>query len=118
MSWARRDAPLVLGMEVRLGDEGVLLPIDVLLPQSTPCLFPPVVRPILISSADSESDLTFLWLASGQAHAAATAAAVWGLVLLPHAAAAASSSTAARHVHDRLRLLGNTKCSSPCLEPG
>ena len=120
LSWARRDGPLALGMEVRLGDEGLLLPIDVLLPQSTPCLFPPVVRPILISSesADSESDLTFLWLASGQAHAAATAAAVWGLVLLPHAAAAASSSTAARHVHDRLRLLGNTKRSSPCLEPG
>ena len=46
MSWARRDAPLALGMEVRVGDEGVLLPIDVLLPQSRPCLFPPVVRPI------------------------------------------------------------------------
>ena len=46
LSWARQDGPLALGMEVRLGDEGVLLPIDVLLPQSRPCLFPPVVRPI------------------------------------------------------------------------
>ena len=36
MSWARRDGPLALGMEVRVGDEGVLLPIDVLLPQSRP----------------------------------------------------------------------------------
>ena len=46
MSWARRDAPLALGMEVRLDDGAALLPIDVLLPQSRPCLFPPVVRPI------------------------------------------------------------------------